>query len=180
MHAPSVIYKENPWDGSATVTSTHLPYDPELMLATGSETEGGFLDDKLTINFKTLNNNFRESKNSLYVEYYVKDNNGPITIDGNKYKIIAPQSMKMAGANGALTSVVDTHLLANYRIYQVTFNLADVNIREAANVSKIRNDDVEIYIRIGTEPLELDNGKLPATESMSPIAVYTTKLFDLK
>lgn len=182
LHAPKVAYKENPWEQSATIKSTYVPYDPELILSDTSDSAGGFLDDTITINFKTLNNNFRTSKDSLYTEYYCElpsASGATFAWDGKYFKKITPISFGLVEATGAITPVGSSSL-TNYRIYQAKFNLSDITVSNGAG--KLSNDNVAIYVRIGMEPLDTSASleTLPATESMNRLDVYATKLFDLE
>lgn len=186
LHAPKVVYKENPWDTSANIKGIYLPYD----LNTGTETSddgtvsynSGWLDDTVTVNFKTLNNNFRDSLANLNVKYYVEDEGGRTSYNGKHYKEIVPKKFYLVsdigGIGNKLTkSPVDSNVLANYKIYQAEFNTSDLQSEEQALIKDAR----KIYIQIGTE--ELSTGEittLKATESFNPLDVYTARLFDLE
>ena len=185
LHAPRVIYKENPRESAVTISSTYMPYDSELVNSvtdTEGTTDGGFLDSVLTVNFRTANNNFRTSTENLNVKYYVQvASGGTLTINGIQYKEIEPVSIKIADASGNLydMNVDESHRLLNYRIYQTTFNLSDVNMTGSGNL--ISADSSKLYIRIGMDELEDgDIGSEPATESMNELNVFATRLFDLE
>ncbi|MBQ0028086.1 MAG: DUF5057 domain-containing protein [Lachnospiraceae bacterium] len=184
LHSPKVIFKENPWDSAANITSTCLPYDPKLTnteeltdKAAVEADEGGFITDTVKVNFKTINNNFRESKNNLYVEYYLQTTEGSdIVIDGVSYKTLNPTSIKVDTGTGSLTDVGDAHVLANYKVYQASFRLADINISQA---NKLNKENAKIWVRISTVPIE-DPTTIAATESISPFEITAMKLYDLK
>lgn len=182
LHAPKVAYKENPWEQSTTIKSTYVPYDPELVLSETSDNTGGFLDDTITINFKTLNNNFRTSKGSLYTEYYCElptAAGATFTCNGQYFKKITPTSFGIVDATGAIVPAGSAEL-TNYRIYQAKFNLSDLTVSNGAG--KLSKDNVAIYVRIGMEPLDTSPSlnALPATESLNKLDVFATKLFDLE
>ncbi len=181
LHAPKVVFKENPWEQSATIKSSYVPYDPELMATDVSATTGGFLDDKLTVNFKTLNNNFKTSQDKLYAEYYCElpsSAGASFAYNGRYFKKITPTSFNIVDASGALTPASSSELL-NYRIYQATFDLGELTVSSAG---KLNNDNVAVYVRVGIEPLDASASLsvLPATESMSGLDIYATRLFDLE
>lgn len=184
-HSPKVIYKENPWKESATITSTYVPYDPELIMeekddATESTDDGGgFLDDELVVNFRTMNSNIRSGSKGLHVKYYIQDNTGPLVISGKHYTEIAPTSIVQV-TDGVKTNA-DPNLLSNFRIYQATFRLSDVAVANVGNNSTIKQDSAVLYIRVGLDDLgEIEGGSLPADESMNPLNIFATRLFDLE
>lgn len=191
LHAPKVTFKENPWDSSASVSGVYLPYDVNLNRSeAAADDNGGFLTDKITVNFKTLNNNFRETNAKLAVKYYVGSSTpADLTVGSDYYKEITPVAFKVADAAGNLT-IIDLannpnapYSLENYKVYQVTFSTADINASDTAGF--IKNDSVKIYIQIGIEKEGLSSGSVSAlkgTESLpgNMLAVFTTKLFDLE
>lgn len=182
LHAPHVIYKENPWDSAATIKSVHLPYDPEMYID-GDEDHGSgsWLDSTLTVNFKTLNNNFRESRNGLYAKYYVTvpDAGSATLVYNNVYlKEIEPVKFNEF-LNGEKQPDGDAHNLSNYHIYQASFNISDLNMGSGVIVKDVGS----IYIQIGTEELSSGNVEtLLPTESLleNKLSLYTAKLFDLE
>lgn len=181
LHAPKVVFKENPWDSAVNITSTFIPYDPKLTnteAVTDDDSvaadEGGFIDDKIKVNFKTLNNNFRDSGTSLYVEYYMMSDTGDKVIDGVRYKRLSP-SVKIDNGNGTLSSV-DANVLANYRVYQATFSLDDFELN---NGTKLNKENSRLYIRISTSPFT-DSEQSTANESMNSLDITAMKLYDLK
>ncbi|MBP9996658.1 MAG: DUF5057 domain-containing protein [Lachnospiraceae bacterium] len=184
-HAPKVIYKESPFNTSATITSMYLPYDPTLMATadTSEENEGGYLDKNITVNFRTFNGNLKGSKNPLNAKYYVqvgKSDPHNLTIgkgdEAKYYAEISPSSFKMVESTGAMSDV-GAGVLNNYTIYQGVFSLKDLRFGE----NKVTKDNATLYVRLGTESLQ--NGEFdvePATESLSPLGIYSVKLFELK
>ena len=77
MHAPRVLYKENEWNTSSTITSKYLPYDPQMVRNTGevdsegNPITGGFLEETLPVHFYTTNENLQLTNEELYAEYYI-------------------------------------------------------------------------------------------------------------
>lgn len=192
LHAPKVIFKENPWDDSATVYGTHVPYDENLtvdettddQIASTAATTGGFLDTTITVNFKTVNNNFRDSGKNLLVDYYVLSETQPagnfILVDGKYYKQITPNSVKQTNNAGNLENVTDMHSLENYKVYQAEINVADLEL--GGGVGTLPSEDAAVVIRIGTSMTSFAMGdiNLEGTESLNKIDVYTARLHDLE
>ena len=187
LHAPKVTFKENPWDSSANVSGVYLPYDVNMTRSEDAADEnGGFLTDKITVNFKTMNNNFRETSAKLAVKYYVKSSTpSDLNVGTDYYKEITPLSFKGADPAGNLVDLGTgaAYLLDNYKVYQATFSTADINAADSSGL--IKEDSVRIYIQIGLEKDGLSSGTVSgekATESIkrNMLAVYTTKLFDLE
>ncbi len=187
LHAPKVTFKENPWDSSANVSGVYLPYDVNMTRSEAAADEnGGFLTDKITVNFKTMNNNFRETNAKLAVKYYVKSSTpSDLNVGTDYYKEITPLSFKGADPAGNLVDLGTgaAYSLDNYKVYQATFSTADINAADSSGL--IKEDSVRIYIQIGLEKDGLSSGTVSgekATESIkrNMLAVYTTKLFDLE
>lgn len=185
LHAPKVVFKENPWDSSANVTGIYMPYDVNMTQNEAADDEaGGFLDDKIKVNFKTLNNNFKETNKPLYVNYYIKSTApADLNIGTDYYKKITPIAFKEADATGNLVDNGNPYELTNYKVYQVTFKVADLQGTVAGTVSI--SDQIKIYVQIGTDKSKLSSGTVSgvdATESLpgNELAVFTTKLFDLE
>ncbi len=187
LHAPKVTFKENPWDSSANVSGVYLPYDVNMTRSEDAADEnGGFLTDKITVNFKTMNNNFRETSAKLAVKYYVKSSiPSDLNVGTDYYKEITPLSFKGADPAGNLVDLGTgaAYSLDNYKVYQATFSTADINAADSSGL--IKEDSVRIYIQIGLEKDGLSSGTVSgekATESIkrNMLAVYTTKLFDLE
>lgn len=187
LHAPKVTFKENPWDSSANVSGVYLPYDVNMTRSEDAADEnGGFLTDKITVNFKTMNNNFRETSAKLAVKYYVKSSTpSDLNVGTDYYKEITPLSFKGADPAGNLVDLGTgaAYSLDNYKVYQATFSTADINAADSSGL--IKEDSVRIYIQIGLEKDGLSSGTVSgekATESIkrNMLAVYTTKLFDLE
>ncbi len=183
-HSPKVMYKENPTEGSANINCTYIPYDPELEGSTGGDagTDGGFLDNQLTINFKTMNSNIRSYSTGLEAAYYMPvASGGDITIGTQQYKIITPTSLKIVNdSTGKLEPVTtDFYHLKNFRIYQATFDLSQFEMGTTGTT--LKKDNTAIYIRLGLDKLEtIENGTLPGNESLTGLDLYATRLFDLE
>ena len=181
-HSPKIIYKENPWDTAATISSTYVPYDAELAGSTSgtAATDGGFLDTQLTVNFKTMNSNIRSASYGLRTRYYVPVNSGgDITISDVQYKEIQPTSIKIVGMDGQLTAWPDAHNLSNFRIYQATFNLSDLNLSGTGTV--ISRDNAKLMIRCSMDEFQtITDGSLPAEESINELDIFATRLFNLE
>lgn len=206
LHAPRVKFKSNPWDSSADVDMMHLPYDvsmiklnqaasdSEVVVKDGvgagdfanADSKSGDNDAKFVVNFKTLNNNFRESLASLNVKYYIEtESGGDLVVAGKGYKEITPTDCKLIESVTAdelnmseLPSVSATEL-KNYSIYQLKFKISDLNL--GGNAGLLPEDKTSLFVQIGTEDLstgEVD--ALKATESINELKIYTAKLFDLE
>ena len=141
-----------------------------------------YIEDYITVNFKTMNNNFRETNAKLAVKYYVKSSTpSDLNVGTDYYKEITPLSFKGADPAGNLVDLA--YSLDNYKVYQATFSTADINAADSSGL--IKEDSVRIYIQIGLEKDGLSSGTVSgekATESIkrNMLAVYTTKLFDLE
>lgn len=183
-HSPKLIYKENPWDSSATIASTYVPYDSEFVRTESADTtgasDGGFLDTQLTVNFKTMNSNIRSATSGLKAKYYVPvTSGGDITVSGVQYKEITPTSIKITGTDGQLTDAGDAYNLRNFRVYQATFNLSDFNL--SGTGVTLSRDNARLVIRLSMDDFKtIENGSLPAEESLNELDIYATRLFDLE
>lgn len=182
-HSPKVVYKEHAAEKAANITCTYVPYDPELEGSTPGDagTDGGFLDSKLIVNFKTLNSNIRSYSTGLKAAYYMPvASGGDITIGNKQYKAITPTSLKVVNeSTGALEPVTDYNNLLNFRIYQAEFDLGQFSMGSTGTT--LSRDSAALYIRLGMDEFEtIENGTLPGTESMTGLDIYATRLFNLE
>ena len=136
----------------------------------------------MTVNFKTLNNDFKDSNAKLNVKYYVKTEDpaaATLTVGSMYYQEINP-TVKVADVTGStFTPVADSHSLENYKIYQMELNVSDLNVGGGKGV--LPKEDATIYVHVGTG--DLSSGKvqsLEATESIASLDVYTARLYDLE
>jgi len=192
-HSPKVLFKENPRDTAATVTRTYMPYDGSYVNPENESEIGAVLDNSITVNFKTVNNNFANSNQALYAKYYVRvdsGTSGAIKIGEKYYKQITPVSFMLADDYGNMTAATASSL-GNYKIYSAKFNSADLDIKitgastdsetGAVTAGLANKDGVEIYVRIGTEPLEDKSFDVePAFESMNGLGVFALGLKELR
>ena len=185
LHSPKVLYKESPQESAATISNIYLPYDAYLTNNVTDDTgnsDGGFLDSTITINFKTINNNFRDSQQALNAKYYVKvssSSEATLIVGSDYYKEIEPVSIYLV-TNGVKTEA-SAHSLQNYKIYQASFNVSDLKMSGGSGV--LPSDAGEFYIQIGTESLSTGYvDALQATESLpiNKLNIYTTRLFELE
>ncbi len=187
LHAPRVVFKANPWESAPEIKSSILPYDVQMAKdmedADSDSTTGRWLDEYLTVNFKVMNNNFKDSGKPIYAAYYVQVKNpgeATLTIGNKYYKRVTPASSKgfyQVAGDGTRT-LVASDVLTNYKIYQTYFSLGDINFGTG-----ILGDDLnEFYIRIGTEGAMVDGtyDELPATERMSGLSISAAQLFELE
>lgn len=188
LHAPKVVFKENSWDSSATINSMFLPWDASIM-NNDDEATDGWLDQKVSVFFKTINNNFSGSSKELYTKYYIKSDASDYDFkvgSSEYYKEITPVEFKRWDT-GDSSQTASPSPLENYKIYEAVFDVKDFNLagnKDGAGLeggTALPNTNRAIYIQIGTE--ELSSGEveiLNATESMSFMDIYTARLFDLE
>ena len=168
-------------------TSINITYDMVKENANSETTTGEWLDQTIQVNFKTLNNNFRESRAELNAKYYVKGNASAYTlrVGSDYYKEIAPimdgsmkNSFKVAAPDGTLLLHSTPYVLKNFSVYQATFNISDLNLGGVGGLQP--KDGTTIYVHLGTE--ELSTGSIEAlkpTEVIKGLDINVTKLFDL-
>ena len=137
----------------------------------------------MTINFKTVNNNFKGSKNGLNTRYFVEvaPGTGTLNLKGQSFKEITPTKFCLMEYDGSKNYAVSPYLLENYRIYQATFKTADLDL--AGISGALPADTARIYIQIGTDTLSTgDVEALQPYESLptNMLGIYTTRLFDLQ
>lgn len=182
-HAPRAIFKAQPRESAAEIKSMTLPYDVTLL--DESNNEGSWLENEVEVNFKVMNNNFKDSGKPIYAAYYIAVDNSSeatLTVGDKYYKEINPILGKfyLVTQNGALkTGTDDTKVLNNYKIYQTYFNLSDLKMNEGIIGSKA----TKIYVRVGlSENMERSGNfaSLPADESISELEICTAQLFELE
>ena len=178
-HAPKTLFKESEWESSATITSTYLPYDPEM-----NSGVGGFLKDALPVNFKVTNMDLQKSDDPIYVKYYVDGSQSDYTIyvDGKYYKEITPVSAyKLVEQDGNIIKESEsTDIISNNSMHQLSFSYESLGLM--ASREGIRNKHTtNIYVRLGYDAME-ETGEisLPATESITGLNIVCTQLFELK
>ncbi|MCQ2080723.1 MAG: DUF5057 domain-containing protein [Lachnospiraceae bacterium] len=187
-HSPKAIFKAQPRESAAEIKSVILPYDVTLL--DDSNNEGSWLEDAVEVNFKVMNNNFKDSGKKIYSAYYVGvDNPGEATLTvGDKYYKRIDPIMPEAGKektgfwqvtqNGAVRTGNWPTELNNYRIYQTYFKISDLKMNEGIIGSK----SAKFYVRVGLEGW-LEDGKfdsLPPDESISELEICTAQLFELE
>ena len=178
VHAPRVIYKENKMSNSAEITNLYVPYDSAI---SGS---GSYLNNEITVNFKTLNYNMVNNARKLYSKYYVESTNSDynIKIGGLYLKKVIPviDSFNKIVTDGTnlITQAADAYNLDNYSLYTMKLNASDIGLLSGTMAAK---NEVNLYIRIGYEPLS-DNNTVtePATESINKLTLVKTNLFELE
>ncbi len=181
MHAPRVMYKENEWETSATITSQYLPYDPNM-----NDGSGGFLEEQLPVHFYTTNVNLQKTNESLYAKYYVDGaaNNYDIYLDGKYYKEIIPSSVRrLVEVNGSVVKAdEEATRLTNNSMHTAMFSYADIGLGNQAGIKD--KYSTNIYIRVGYEeladPAANKELSLPASESFSKLNIVCTQLFELR
>ncbi len=176
-HAARLAFKENEWETSATITSTYLPYDPEM-----NSGNGGFIKDKLAVNFKISNMDLRKSDEALCVKYYIDGTESDYTlhVNGKYYKEVVPvQAYRLTAQDGNIVrSEENPAALSNNSMHQVLFNHADLGLMAGEGIRD--KHAATIYVRLGYESLENGDISLPASESMSGLNIVCTQLFELK
>ncbi len=187
QHRPDLEFKESPWDSAPTILNKYIPYDMVKENANSETTTGEWLDETIQVNFKTLNNNFRESRAELNARYYVKASAADYTlrVGTDYYKEIEPivdgsmkNSFKVAAPDGTLLLHSTPYVLKNFSVYQATFNISDLNLGGVGGLQP--KDGTTIYVHLGTE--ELSTGSVEAlkpTEIIKGLDINVTKLFDL-
>lgn len=193
MHAPRVLYKENEWNNSATITGKYLPYDPQMVRNTGEvDAEGnlitgGFLEETLPVHFYTTNDNLQMTNESLYAEYYIDGTktDSDIYLDGKYYKKVTPVKVERLVEEGGQVTRANEDALrpANNSMHTATFDYANIGL---GNTESIKDKySTNIYIRLGYEPLVVPKKgskeiSLPASESFSKLNIVCTQLFELR
>jgi len=176
-HAARALFKESEWETSATITSTYLPYDPAM-----NDGSGGFLDQNLTLNFKTTNMDLRKSDDPIYVKFYVDGTatDHTLAVDGNYYKEITVESIdKLVAQDGSITKVPEsTNVISNNSMHQVKIKHEYLGLMEG-NAIRAKNSTT-VYIRLGYEEMDEGSISLPATESITGVNIVCTQLFELK
>lgn len=179
VHAPRVIYKENKMSNSAEIANLYVPYDSAI------SDSGSYLNNEITVNFKTLNYNMVNNARKLYTKYYVESTAKDYTIRiGSLYlKEVSPvtnslNKMVTDGTNLIEQPVADTYNLDNYSLYNMKLNATDMGLLSGTMAAK---NEVNLYIRIGYEQLSENSMETePATESLNKLTLVRTDLFELE
>lgn len=182
VHAPKVIYKENKTNNSAEIANLYVPYDSTI---SGS---GSYLNNEITVNFKTLNINMVNNARKLFTKYYVESTAGDYKIRiGNLYlREVAPvtgslNKMVTDGTNLIEQPVADPYKLDNYSLYTMKLNVNADSIGLIDKESIASKNGVNLYIRIGYEKLSENSMETePATESLNKLTLVKTDLFELE
>ena len=196
-HAPYASYKNDATLVAKDITSEYLPYDISMSLsADEGGSANGWLQDTVTVYFKTINNNLQDNLKPVVAQYYVEvPSGGDITVDTKQYKIITPVSIKecTADRNGNVTEsdVSDYQVLTNGRTYKLEFRISDLMNGDLQGVNSRYH--AVIYTRLRTQSanktLEQDKAELastgqflslPANDSMKPLNINFTQLYDLR
>ncbi len=196
-HAPYASYKNDATLVAKDITSEYLPYDISMSLSADEGGDSnGWLQDTVTVYFKTINNNLQDNLKPVVAQYYVEvPSGGDITVDTKQYKIITPVSIKecTADRNGNVTEsdVSDYQVLTNGRTYKLEFRISDLMNGDLQGVNSRYH--AVIYTRLRTQSanktLEQDKAELastgqflslPANDSMKPLNINFTQLYDLR
>ncbi|MCR4787630.1 MAG: DUF5057 domain-containing protein [Lachnospiraceae bacterium] len=181
VRAPKVVFKESPKVQSADIKGVNLPYDIHLTNADEEDTDGssgGWINETVAVNFKTVNNNFKGSKNNLNVKYYIQvPDGGDLVVSGKHYKEIQPVKMSICEYDGSLNEISSYNVLENYRVYQVIFETSDLES------GGLLPNSTKLFIQIGTD--ELSSGEVDALQPYESLPanvlnIYKAELFDLE
>ncbi len=197
-HSPRVEFKQSGLSTAKAITSTILPFDPELANAAGDAEEGGFLDDTFTIFFKPTNLNFRDSGKAMYAKYYCEVSSGEaydhaiIGGDGITHylKELTPIADTMYKyLSNTVKNPVGYTEVDNGATYECAFNFSSLSIGKntvmlanGKTVASPNKNNQVIYVRIGLEPISnaTTAKTIPNNETMAGLNIYTSVLVDLK
>ena len=187
VHAPYAAYKSNDNINANDITSQYIPYD----IAMGQPVEdggdnNGWLDTKVTIYFKTINNELKDNQKTLIAQYYVEvPSNGDLTVGTKQYKIITPASMYDCTTGTGITGQHNT--LANGRIYKMEFNISDLMLGKGVDeryhaviYTRMRTQTMTTWEQDIADMAEDDGTTLPALDSFKPLNINFTQLYDLQ
>ena len=178
VHAPTVLYKESKWDNSANISGLCIPYDPEITVTTDS-----LNSQKVSVNFKTINNNVKNNKGPLYAKYYVEDTSGTVKIGNRNYREINPTIVQVVsdGTNLSTSPVSDAGTLSNFTIYTLQLTKEQLGLSTSFNDSVSNDNSVNLYIRLSTKPFNSSTTvSLSASESLNRLNIIYTELVDLE
>ena len=180
IHAPTVIYKESQWDTSADINGLCIPYDAAITLEDGNDTINS---QKVSVNFKTINNNLRDSSKPMYAQYYIEDSKGNVKIGSHTLRSITPSSFKQVVNDGTTLSTVDaaSDTLSNFTIYTMQFTREELGL--SSTTTGVSNDNsVNIIVRLSTKPFlsSTSTTGIVATESLNELNIIYTELVDLE
>ena len=198
-HAPYVKYKQSAWEMAADITSMYEPYDADL------NEVGGFIEDEISVNFKTINNNLQSNTytdddgvvryKSINAQYYVEASAGEagaIQIGGLWYRVITPTSMtyEQVSADGLTTTTTawsNPYVLDNYTIYTAKFKVSDITSTVSEDGKQILSThNKKIYVRLSMDTsssaMTVGTGTTtyPATDSITPLQINFTELYELR
>ena len=180
IHAPTVIYKESQWDTSADINGLCIPFDAAITLEDGNDTINS---QKVSVNFKTINNNLRDSSKPMYAQYYIEDSKGNVKIGSHTLRSITPSSFKQVVNDGTTLSTVDaaSDTLSNFTIYTMQFTREELGL--SSTTTGVSNDNsVNIIVRLSTKPFlsSTSTTGIVATESLNELNIIYTELVDLE
>ncbi|MBO4845639.1 MAG: DUF5057 domain-containing protein [Lachnospiraceae bacterium] len=198
-HAPYASYKNNDTRLATDITSSYIPYDITFSQTTAEDggNENGWLQDTVTVYFKTVNNNLQDNRRALIAQYYVEvPSGGDITIGTTQYKIITPVagSVKLCtitNSGTTYTDVSDPQVLENGRVYKMDFRVSDLMNGDLQGVNTRYHAKIYTRMRCQSKSKSVDEEKadinatgtftsLSANDSMKPLNVNFTQLYDLK
>lgn len=183
IHAPRAIFKAQPRESAAEIKTVTLPYDVTLL--DDSNNEGNWLEKDVEVNFKVMNNNFKDSNKNIYAAYYIEvdKSEAVLTVGDKYYKNVDPINdggyrVYQVTQNGTVKTPNWPWQLNNYKIYQAYFSLSDLRMNEGI----IGNHSTKLYVRVGLSGWLQDGvyDSLPADESMSVLEICTAQLFELE
>ena len=190
-HAPYASYKMNDRANSAEIRSMYIPYD--LAFAKPAEEGGdnnGWLEDKATVYFKTINNNLQDNKKPLNTDYFIEVPEGSsynLMVNNKYYKRIEPVGLLDCTAVGAKKDTGSdaasaSHSLSNGRVYMLEFNMDDLMNGDTI----LGRHNTVIYTRMSVDTSyesmlqKVELGVMPASDSFMPLNINFTELFDLQ
>lgn len=185
VHAPRATFKESELLSSATIDNMYIPYDP-AMEDTADDTDGSFLENRLTVFFYTSNVDLQQSNQPIGARYYVLADNAEettVTINGVAYKEVFPTLQRMMNNDGTLTpvAVADPSVLANNTMYVASFAYADIDFGRNAATGLREKNATDIYVRLGYGNM-VNTGEIAtsASENINGLHVMSTQLFELR
>ena len=198
-HAPYASYKNNDTRLASDITSSYIPYDITFSQTTAEDggNENGWLQDTVTVYFKTVNNNLQDNRRALIAQYYVEvPSGGDITIGTTSYKVITPVagSVKLCtitNSGTTYTDVADPQVLENGRVYKMDFRVSDLMNGDLQGVNTRYHAKIYTRMRCQSKSKTVDEEKadinaagtftsLSANDSMKPLNINFTQLYDLK
>ncbi len=199
-HAPFASYKNNDTRMATDITSTYIPYDIAFSQPVADGGEGdGWLQNTVTVYFKTVNNNLQDNLKPLVAQYYVEvpaGGPGILTIGTKHYKAVTPvagsvKECVISNSGTTYNDVSDPQVLTNGRVYKMEFAISDLMNGNLQGVNTRYHAVIYTRMRTQTKGKTVDDDKtdlaatgtftsLPANDSMKPLNVNFTQLYDLK